>query len=752
MPVTRCATIADARDVLGGGTSPVVVIPVFNGYDDLAQCLQSIVRHAPAADVLLIDDGSSDPRVGRLPDELRDVPSRVVFLPQPGNRGFVCTVNAGFEAAGRRDVVIVNSDVIVGPEWLERLRDAAYSDTRIATATPFTNHGSIVSVPYRNIPAGLLPDLTPESAAIAVAAGSSRLRPRLPTCVGHCTYIKRMALDLVGVFDEALSPGYGEEVDFSQRCTLIGLAHVCADDVFVFHRGGGTFGKSPEVERIQASHERIIAERYPFYHSWVNAVATARGNALDVALGEARRALCGMTVAVDATCLGPVISGTQRSVIETILALARHTGVARVVAVVPESGAGELAAQLSAHPKVRTVTPSEIGGPIADVVYRPFQFYSVPEVARVRAWGETLVVAQLDLIAFNNPGYFGHWSEWLRYREGTSRALAAMDGVAFLSEHSRREALEEGLLAPGQPAEVIYCGTDHITGPAPAARPDELPEDLEPSRFVLCLGADYQHKNRYFALRVFAAMIARGCTAQLVFAGPRIPEGSSRGAESAFLLRHPDLARRVVSFAHVSEASRTWLLRNACLVLNPTLYEGFGLVPFEAAAAGTPCLTSAQCSLGELLASDVETITDWDVERVADQAMGLLGDAGRRGTLIEALERRAAGFTWDGTAERLVRLFRAASSTVRGPRVAPAADVLGAVVAVEANGNGNGANPLYGLVGEMYPPEFHEAMRAIGQRRRLRGPLVAVTLFGYRIVSAVRQRIVGQRENPDGPA
>ena len=53
-------------------------------------------------------------------------------------------------------------------------------------------------------------------------------------------YVRRHALIWSASFDLAFSPGYGEEVDFSQRCLLHGLVHVAADDVFVLHHAGGS--------------------------------------------------------------------------------------------------------------------------------------------------------------------------------------------------------------------------------------------------------------------------------------------------------------------------------------------------------------------------------------------------------------------------------------------------------------------------------------------------------------------------------
>src|SRR5262249_35037107 len=159
------------------------------------------------------------------------------------------------------------------------------------TASPLTNHGTILSTPERNTPSDLPPGVALEPAAATVAALSPRLRPRLPACVGHCIYVKRIALDIAGPFDEAFSPGYGEEVDFSQRCARAGLAHVCADDVFVHHRGGASFGATAATRALREDHERLLATRYPSYHAWVAAVASTEAAPLATCIAIARRAL-----------------------------------------------------------------------------------------------------------------------------------------------------------------------------------------------------------------------------------------------------------------------------------------------------------------------------------------------------------------------------------------------------------------------------------------------------------------------------
>ena len=745
MPVVIASEPHDAAVTLAAGRGPVVAVPVYNAYDDVVQCLGAVIAHTPPdVAVLVLDDGSTDPRIRELPARLGELPHVVIVLRRAENRGFVHTANEAFAVAGRRDVVLLNSDVVVGPEWLERLRAAAYSDSRVATATPLTNYGTILSVPHRNRPSELPRGYTPASAATAVAAASLRLYPRLPACVGHCTYVRRMALDVVGCFDEAFAPGYGEEVDFSQRCVQAGLAHVCADDVFVYHRGSGSFGRSDAARALCDEHERWIAERYPYYHAWVAATADLDVAPLGGAIATARRALRGLTVAFDATALGSSLVGTQRVAVEVARALARHSGIAELLVVTrPGSPPSSLQRAVDGVEKVRIITDDPALRLGADVAYRPVQVWASEDVDRLHRMAHRCVIQQLDLITYGNPTYFPSWHAWAYYRDLVHYSLAVADGVAFSTMHAADDARAEGLITPGTPIKVTLNGLDHGENAVALEAPAGAPVDLVAAGFVLCFGTDCRHKNRLFALRVFAAMCASGYAGRLVMAGPRTEHGSSRGQEADFLLRHREVAGRVLIVAEVSEGERLWLYRHAGLVLFPTLYEGFGLVPFEAAVAGTPCLSSRVASLDEVLPGGIEVIDDWDPDRIAEQALGLLGDPERRGRLVDAVAARAREFTWARTAGNLVELFEEVCR--RGARpVVQAVQGDGGVMPRRAAAS---PGPLAMLDG-MYPPEVHEALRAIGQRPMLRRPLSRLAVLLYRIASRMREALAHGRTLP----
>src|SRR5581483_9794839 len=98
----------------------------------------------------------------------------VIYARQEHNVGFPANVNAAFAAASPADVVVLNSDCVVAEGWLEGLRNAAYVDSTVATATALTNHGSLVSVPDRRPNSRLHEGWDLDGAAAAVRERSLR--------------------------------------------------------------------------------------------------------------------------------------------------------------------------------------------------------------------------------------------------------------------------------------------------------------------------------------------------------------------------------------------------------------------------------------------------------------------------------------------------------------------------------------------------------------------------------------------------
>jgi len=252
------------------GPSPHVdiVVPVYNAPDDLRDCVDSVLACTTGAFTLvLIDDGSTDPRIAAFFDVLeRRRDPRIELLRNARNTGFTATANRGMTRS-RADVVLLNSDTIVTRGWLDALIRCAASDARIATITPFSNNAEICSFPRFCEDNGRVAHDDAERLRKALAAAAVPTYPDLPTGVGFCMFVTRAAIDAIGTFDPAFGAGYGEENDFCLRAARAGFRNVLADDAFVVHTGGRSFeGRKDE---LGARNMDLLADLHPHYAAMV---------------------------------------------------------------------------------------------------------------------------------------------------------------------------------------------------------------------------------------------------------------------------------------------------------------------------------------------------------------------------------------------------------------------------------------------------------------------------------------------------
>jgi GT2 family glycosyltransferase len=108
-----------------------VVIPNWNGRRWLSECLAAVAAQTLApAEVMVVDNGSADGSVEYLRAEHPDV--RIIALER--NTGFAHAANRGIRAAtGSVFVALVNTDVVLAPDWLARMSGALDSDPGAAS-------------------------------------------------------------------------------------------------------------------------------------------------------------------------------------------------------------------------------------------------------------------------------------------------------------------------------------------------------------------------------------------------------------------------------------------------------------------------------------------------------------------------------------------------------------------------------------------------------------------------------------------
>ncbi|SDY47502.1 Glycosyltransferase, GT2 family [Jannaschia faecimaris] len=244
----------------------MLLMPVHNAFDLVVEALDRVVRHSGTDwHLIVIEDASTDPRLRPwLCAWAAEQGARVTLLLQDINLGFIGAVNLGFEVARRNPdlpVVLINSDAMVPKDWLPRLL-APLADPSVASVTPMSNDAELLTVPVIVKPHSLAPGQGDalDAAARNLAAGT--IHPDLPTGVGFCMALSPRFLREIPTFDTDFGRGYGEEVDWCRKALLCGGRHVCAQNLFVEHRGGASFGFATKQRLLEENGARI-ARRYP---------------------------------------------------------------------------------------------------------------------------------------------------------------------------------------------------------------------------------------------------------------------------------------------------------------------------------------------------------------------------------------------------------------------------------------------------------------------------------------------------------
>jgi glycosyltransferase involved in cell wall biosynthesis len=289
----------------------------------------------------------------------------------------------------------------------------------------------------------------------------------------------------------------------------------------------------------------------------------------------------------------------------------------------------------SDHPRIERWT-----GPV-DVVHGPN--FVVPP-ARAAA-----VVTVHDLTCLRFPELCT--ADTLRYprlieraiRRGTwihtpSRAMADEVRTAFTVDPDRVVAIDNG--APETP------GGDANEGHRLAGG----------DRYVLALGTIEPRKDLPLLVEAFDCVADADGTVRLVVAG-----ADGWGAEAfSSACRRARHRARIVRTGWVTEPQRASLLRGASVFAYPSVYEGFGLPPLEAMAAGTPVVATRAGALPDTLGDAALLVEPGDRDGLAAALVRAIDDGDTRGRLIRRGHANVERFSWDRAADEVIALYRRA--------------------------------------------------------------------------------------------
>ncbi|HZU05831.1 MAG TPA: glycosyltransferase family 1 protein [Chloroflexota bacterium] len=293
------------------------------------------------------------------------------------------------------------------------------------------------------------------------------------------------------------------------------------------------------------------------------------------------------------------------------------------------------------HRWERALLPLELASERLDLLHGPD--FVVPLRRRCPA-----VVTVHDLAFLRYPEILT--AESRRYYLQVERVVASVERVIVDSQHTAADA--QALLGvPAARLRVVYLAptlapvTD--AGRVAAVRARYALE----GPFLLYVGTLEPRKNLATLLRAFARL-GPSTPARLVLAGPR------GWLDEPIIAAAARLGERVRLLGPVPAADLATLYAAATAFVFPSLYEGFGLPPLEAMAAGTPVVAARASCLPEVLGEAALFVPPEDEAALAEALRAVLEDPALRADLRRRGLARAAQFSWERTAAATLAVYR----------------------------------------------------------------------------------------------
>jgi len=258
-------------------------------------------------------------------------------------------------------------------------------------------------------------------------------------------------------------------------------------------------------------------------------------------------------------------------------------------------------------------------------------------------------------VPWPKPAFLHRWLYRRAVRASTRNAAV----VVTLSEASRGDIVARMPEASSR-IEVVPCALPRWFRPA-------TPLDSEECRarfggaYVLYFGGFDPRKGVDLLVEAMAGAFPDPATAPpLVLAGApnRLARDAARSARERGLTAHLP--------GYVPDGELAALLGGASLFVYPSRYEGFGIPPLFAMAAGTPCVASDAPAIREVVGDAALLFASGDSASLAR----VIAEASRDPAELAALgpkgRERAARFSVDSLAERMIQVYERVAGSRAG--------------------------------------------------------------------------------------
>lgn len=245
-----------------------MVIPNWNGREWLPGCLEALdAQTLPATEVIVVDNGSHDGSLSYLVQEHPKV--RVLALGH--NTGFAHAANRGVELASGEFVALLNTDVVIAPDWLDRMSRALVGAPNAAAVACKILDLANASLIYDTGDFLRRDGATEQRGRFTVDDGRFDAPGEVfGACAGAALYRMR-ALASVGGFEERYF-AYLEDVDLALRLRLRGWQ--CRyEPAVALHAGEGSSHQLSGGHQLLVVRNTLVLVAMAFPLRWLPYVA-----------------------------------------------------------------------------------------------------------------------------------------------------------------------------------------------------------------------------------------------------------------------------------------------------------------------------------------------------------------------------------------------------------------------------------------------------------------------------------------------
>lgn len=237
----------------GLGMKVYIVVANWNGADLLPECLESLKKQSIKAEIIVVDNGSTDNSVKLIRSNFPEV----ILLQNTKNLGFTGGVNTGIKYALEHDadaIALFNNDAVAKKTWLEELCKKMDKNTGIVTCKlmqsdkkHFDSTGDYYTTWGIPFPRGRNQLDKGQYDKPEKAAGAS----------GGASLYSAPMLKEIGIFDQKFF-AYYEDVDISLRAQFAGWGIVYQPTSIAYHHIGGTSSKMGDFTRYHSIKNFLI--------------------------------------------------------------------------------------------------------------------------------------------------------------------------------------------------------------------------------------------------------------------------------------------------------------------------------------------------------------------------------------------------------------------------------------------------------------------------------------------------------------